>query len=753
MNEILQLKGKFEQKSSNNKPGPSNLPKGKSVNIKHLIDLNQDLQNVIKFWEKEELSKTIKPLVSAYYTDVVAKSNRIKGVLESGSKKNIDSIVGAKFSQGEKKKHIITHCVENKVLKDATDKIQATISIVENIFSGVITYNNIRDINNNKFNYIFNNKGNVQISKNRFVNIVVDAYYLEKFGVERNTSDLQENALITLYDTGTEVVDIMRQLKIDFLDTRVIGKTTILLTPDQYSLLKSKAPYLISMAVSDISLLEKEDLFKGGDLIFSIPHPSNEPTIGVIDTMFDKSVYFSEWVEFKKMLDDGIPLSDKDYEHGTMVTSIIVDGPNINPELNDGCGRFKVKHFGVATSGQFSSFTVLKAIKDIITNNKDIKVWNLSLGSSMEINANFISPEAAILDEIQYENNVIFVVAGTNKSPKSNIKKIGAPADSINSLVVNSVDFGNKPADYSREGLVLSFFNKPDVSYYGGDDVKRIRTCSPNGETFVAGTSFAAPWIARKLAYLIEILGLTKELAKALIIDSAAGWDNKLYSPQLIGYGIVPINIEDIIKTPDDEIKFMVSGISEKFDTYNYNIPVPVANEKQPFVSKATLCYFPKCSRNQGIDYTNTEMDIHFGRLTKTKNGKVKITSINDNRQSDDDKILLYEGTARKLYRKWDNVKHIRENLKTPTGLIKKPKVKQSDGLWGISIKTKERLNPGDGENLKFGIVVTLKEVNGINRIQEFIQQCLLRGWLVNRIDVKNRIDIYNAAEEEIKLE
>lgn len=188
------------------------------------------------------------------------------------------------------------------------------------------------------------------------------------------------------------------------------------------------------------------------------------------------------------------------------------------------------------------------------------------------------------------------------------------------------------------------------------------------GETLVSGTSFAAPWIARKLAYLIEVLDLPRELAKALIIDSAAGWNDNVYSSQLIGYGIVPVNIEDIVKTPDDEIKFMINGISEKFDTYNYNIPIPEDKGKQPFVSKATLCYFPDCSRNQGVDYTNTEMDIHFGRLVRNKSGKETINSINDNKQSDEGTLLLYEGMARKLYRKWDNIKHIRENIKTPTG-------------------------------------------------------------------------------------
>ena len=51
------------------------------------------------------------------------------------------------------------------------------------------------------------------------------------------------------------------------------------------------------------------------------------------------------------------------------------------------------------------------------------------------MNDNFISAEAAILDKIQYENDVIFVVAGTNK-PSADIEKIGSPADSINSMAL-----------------------------------------------------------------------------------------------------------------------------------------------------------------------------------------------------------------------------------------------------------------------------------------------------------------------------
>lgn len=51
------------------------------------------------------------------------------------------------------------------------------------------------------------------------------------------------------------------------------------------------------------------------------------------------------------------------------------------------------------------------------------------------------------------------------------------------------------------------------------------------------------------------------------------------------------------------------------------------------------------------------------------------------------------------------------------------------------------------------GVVVTLKEMNGVNRIDDFIKLCMARGWLVNKLDVESRSDIYLKAEEEIEFE
>ena len=388
-------------------------------------------------------------------------------------------------------------------------------------------------------------------------------------------------------------------------------------------------------------------------------------------------------------------------------------------------------------------------IREIVANNRDIKVWNFSLGSAFEIDPNFISPEAAELDKIQCEYDVIFIVAGTNKAKKiSETVKIGAPADSLNSLIVNAVDFRGKPASYTRVGPALSFFYKPDICYYGGDKDEMITVCGPLGQANVCGTSFAAPWITRKMAYLIHIVGLSREVAKALIIDSAAGWnrqDNRYFS---MGYGIVPKNIEDIIHSKDDEIRFIMNGTIDEYETYTYNIPVPQNMKAHPFFARATLAYFPTGDRNQGVDYTGTEMDLHFGRIME-KGGKAVIKAIDYNKQADEGIQSIYEENARKFYRKWDNIKHISEEIKEKA----RPRKVYEAGMWGLSIKTKERLAPKAGRGLKFGVVVTLKEMNGVNRIDEFIKLCMMKNWVVNRIDVQNRIDVYSKAEEEIEFE
>jgi hypothetical protein len=750
MNPLLQVKLRFTGEKNTQKPGARNLRAKAETSTEKIDELIDSLRAVLRFY-KDNSRITNNVMIDVWYNDIIAKSNRVRELLKPSKHSTNDTVVGARFSdapEGEEN-HIITHYVDEKTICKTIEELQVAKEFLLKRLGGKATPMNFTEPNCS-----IDYEG-FSIGKGKLRDLIIDCSVVEKFDVPRVTSiPDRDNFLITFYKSELSLSLLLEKLRVD--DTQLpymaYGDNTISVTRDLFEIINDKIPYMISMISTDISSITLEDIYPKSRDEYDIPDPQNEPVIGVIDTFFDESVYFSKWVDNKDYISDlekyqnDLTLRD----HGTEVTSIIVDGPRMNPWLDDGCGRFRVRHFGVCSS-RISTIRLVKKIKDIVNENPDIHVWNLSLGTDDEVSKNFVSFDAAALDEIQAKKNVIFVVSGTNdnREIQEGILKVGAPADSLNSLVVNSVRRDGQPAGYSRKGNILSFYNKPDISYYGGDFNDRITAYTSYGTEEVYGTSFAAPWISRKMCYLIDVMGMPKEIAKALIIDSAAAWDYKTMSANnksIMGYGVVPIDIRKIVETESDEIRFVVYGTSDSYRTANYAIPVPKDDDnKYPYIARATLCYFPKCSRTQGVDYTDRELSLKFGRII---NDKGKISDINDNVQDDADS-RMDERQSRKEFRKWDNTKFISRIVKNNN----KPVKSYDDRLWGLSVTSKERLSTQMRFPLNFGVVVTLKEINGINRIEDFIKACILRGWIVNRIDVQNQLDIYAAGQEEIHFE
>ena len=115
-------------------------------------------------------------------------------------------------------------------------------------------------------------------------------------------------------------------------------------------------------------------------------------------------------------------------------------------------------------------------------------------------------------------------------------------------------------------------------------------------------------------------------------------------------------------------------------------------------------------------------ISISAEQLTRTTGAQsVLLTKIYI--QGDDGSISLPEENARKLYRKWDNLKHINDGIKSKS----RPQKIYGLGLWSLSIKTKERLCEKNGRGLKFGVVITLKEMSEKNRIDYLIKLCMVR--------------------------
>ena len=746
MNQLLQVKLRFANESNSQRPNGRNLRAHAETSVEKIDGICDDLRTILRFYKNSpKFLENI--LVDVNYNDIIAKSNRIQAVLKPVGKKPNDMVVGARFSDAPEgqENHIITYYLDEATIEKTIANLGVVKKFLSDKLNGKATAKNFNEPNS-KLNY-----DGYGLAKSKIRDIIVDCSVIESLSVPHiSETPEQETFLVTFYRTELSVAKLLEKLKVDDVKHQYYfyGDDTISVTKELYDFLESNVPYLISMVSSDFSKVTlseiNEELIKEE---ISIPDPMNEPTIGVIDTLFDENVYFGKWVENTDYLDEIEKIMErgKERNHGTAISSIIVDGPRLNPWLDDGCGRFKVRHFGVCAE-KISTVKLVRKIREIIANNPDIHVWNLSLGTDDEVSKNFISYDAAVLDELQAHKNIIFVISGTNdnRNVKNGVLKIGSPADSLNSIVVNSVRRDGTPASYSRKGNILSFFNKPDVSYYGGDYNERIKVYTSNGETDEYGTSFAAPWISRKLCYLIDVVGLSREIAKALIIDSAAGWEYKLGTykkKDVMGYGVVPIDIEKILSSESDEIKFIVYGTSQSYKTANYALPVPRDDEnKYPYIARATMCYFPECSRTQGVDYTNRELSLKFGRVKP--NGQ--IDDINENIQ-DAEGEHADERQSRKDFRKWENTKFISKILKS-----NRPIMTYGERLWGISIVSKERLASQVLGDLNFGVVITLREVNGINRIEDFIKACTLRGWLVTEIDVHNQIDVYNTNQEEI---
>ncbi|ADE19986.1 S8 family peptidase [Mycoplasma crocodyli] len=676
------------------------LPNNSYLKTERLEIILNNLINVVNYWKTVPIN--VDPIITVYYNKTTSKSNLISGLFNISN----DNIVGS-FYQYSELKHAYVYTIPIEKIYCAIDELNKIIDFFKKA--------DITVINNEVLNKIYGKKTkSSSILKPKFKKIIIDVFYIDLIEIKTSVDlDNKINKIITFYNTKRDTKKILNDLGVDLSKIKFLRRDhkTFLAYEDELKLILEKVPFLIgleSQALSDFDELSNSISYN--KLNIKIDDPKNEPTIGLLDDDCSNNSYFSKWVDVHNLNNSS---SSNQSDHSLVVSSILVDGHRLNPNLNDGCGNFRVRHFSIKPdNSSFNNIDLFNRIRDIVSENRDIKVWNLSFGTSYETSNNSISLGGFEIDKIQIEFDVIFVISGTNKNNLNQEIRIGSPADSINSLVVNSVDKNNRPTSYSRCGKVLHFFTKPDVSYYGGtvDDQQQVVRNGSFDYSF--GTSIAAPWISRKVAYLIHTMNFSKEEAKALIIDSAVKWNKLDYeTSKYMGHGVVPISINDVIFSKEDEVKIITSGISSSYKTYIDDILIPDIEEKYPYKIKAVMSYFPECSRNMGVDYTNTELNIKFGRLSEPD----KIKDISHDPQNSDDDIPLNEKDARMFFSKWENVKVIGEFKERVL-----PKKTYKAKKWGLQIIKNNRFSKK--YDIRFGIVITFKSLTDKIRFDAFFK-------------------------------
>ena len=279
MNNILQLKGQFQKRKAPSGFGPVNLPKGKSVSAEHVLNLKNQLQDIISFWNKE---KTINgALVSVYYRKVVAKSNRIQLLLSDGGKHPNQSVRGSKFSEGYNnknewvKKHVFTYFLAIDSLKKSVMLLDKCAVIIQNFYNGKISSDDTERINSGIYNDSI-------MSKSSFLKTLVDCFYVENFRIDRAPKTTREQSIVTIYKTGVDTTELLSRLGINMINAKMIDETTLRMEKEEIDILCDKAPYLIAMSVKDFAEIDYDITdSEGYKEQLSIGKPGNEPIVGV----------------------------------------------------------------------------------------------------------------------------------------------------------------------------------------------------------------------------------------------------------------------------------------------------------------------------------------------------------------------------------------------------------------------------------------------------------------------------------------
>ena len=142
MNNLLNIKLKFNHEKNRNKPGPRNLNKTRKTTVNDLRRLVLELKKVKEFYSQND--KYVNGvLIDVYYNDIISKSGRIKEVLKIKGECN-DSIVGARFTDGlpGTENHIITYYVEKNVIDVAIDKLLKAADYIDKYLNGEATSDN-----------------------------------------------------------------------------------------------------------------------------------------------------------------------------------------------------------------------------------------------------------------------------------------------------------------------------------------------------------------------------------------------------------------------------------------------------------------------------------------------------------------------------------------------------------------------------------------------------------------------------------
>lgn len=370
------------------------------------------------------------------------------------------------------------------------------------------------------------------------------------------------------------------------------------------------------------------------------------PVVGVLDTGIEHIPHLKPWLVNENFTSYAPEYVNKG--HGTFVAGVLLYGDELEGKAYtdlEGCKLFEAIVYPDEKKQSIDESELIEQIREAISRNDSIKVWNLSLGTKREADLYEFSDFGKALDEIQEQHDVLICKSAGNcnnfkvNGPKA---RIADSADTIRGLVVGSIahdknatDFADKhnPSPFSRKGPGPSHLIKPDVAHVGGNAgldsrnnaiINPVKSFAPNGGIAKqVGTSFSTPRIAAIASGLDFMLkdNFNSTLLKALIIHSAKypaemkmSISEKLNE---VGFG-VPSSIKDILFNEPNEITLILQDTLERgnfIDILDFPYPQSMIDENGFYYGEVTvtLVTAPILEVSQGAEYCQSNIDVMFG--------------------------------------------------------------------------------------------------------------------------------------------
>src|SRR5436190_6189536 len=432
------------------------------------------------------------------------------------------------------------------------------------------------------------------------------------------------------------------------------------------------------MSVEDMpSFILSEDETMVNEKII-VKNPANGkkyPVVGVLDTGIERIPQLDPW-----LVKDRQTYYPPDYEnkrHGTLVASILVHGDELEGKSYTnagGCHLYEACVFPDKDKTSIREDELIYQIEDTIRRSyKEIKIWNLSLGTFDEASYDNFSDFGKALDSIQEECSVLIVKSVGNcenfkvGKPRA---RIARSADSIRSLVVGSITHEkgehdyypiHHPSPFTRSGPGPSYINKPDLVHIGGNAgmfagkpvYTGVKAFGIDGNVKrICGTSFSTPRITALAAGLYDSLNEPFDplLIKALIIHNAKypkemdlDISDKI---RFAGFG-VPSTLDNTLYNDPDEITLIMQDNIQRgssISVMEFPYPQDLIDKDGYYYGEITVTLVADPilePKQQGGEYCQSNIEVLLGSYEKKKERDISKPNIKNPIGTDGGQNLL----------------------------------------------------------------------------------------------------------------